>query len=152
VTTTKLVAGALTASNILTTQLDALANNSGSALGSIVVNNDTNLDMIATAELQVDTVSATTADASVELWMIPALDGTNYSDWTSGASPRASGAILCGHFVMDGVTAAQRKVLRGGQFYLPPCDVKFAVINRSGTAFPASGSVVRISTWNVQTV
>jgi len=147
-TITKLVAGASLGVTVLSTEMNSLANGSASALGA-THNQDTNLDAMATAELNVTFGSAPTASSTVELWMVPAVDGTNFGDWTSGASYRTSGAILCGMFELDAVTTAQKKPLKG-IFHLPAIDVKFAVVNRSGAAFPASGSTVKLTTWNYQ--
>jgi len=147
-TITKLVAGASLGVTVLSTELNSLANGAASALGA-TYNQDTNLDAMATAELNVTFGTNPTVSSTVELWMVPAVDGTNFGDWTSGASYRTSGATLCGLFELDAVTSAQRKPLKGA-FPLPSVDVKFAVVNRSGVAFPASGSTVKLTTWNYQ--
>lgn len=140
-------AGGVAGTTVLSSDLDALANNAGSAL-SAAVNQDTNLDLFGQCELSVDFVSAPTAESAVEVYAVPALDGTNYADYTSGASPVASLNHYAGSFVLKATTAAQRVTTR--PFSLPGCDFKLAVINKSGQAFPASGSTVKLWTFKLK--
>jgi hypothetical protein len=126
--------------NLLTTQLNALADATYSAVGA-VLDNGANLDRFMIAELTVDFVSAPTDRAAIDLYCIPAPDGTNYADATEPAAYH-----FCGSFMVDNTTAAQRLVT--ARFELPPCKVKFVIHNRSGQAFPASGSIVNGYTFN----
>lgn len=126
--------------SLLTTQLDALGDATFSAVG-IVLDNGANLDRFMRAELTVDFVSAPTDRAAIDLYCIPAYNGTNYADVTEPAAYQ-----FCGSFMVDNATAAQR--LMTERFELPPCKVKFIIHNRSGQPFPASGSVVNGYTYN----
>ncbi|HUR53505.1 MAG TPA: hypothetical protein VMZ71_05220 [Gemmataceae bacterium] len=126
--------------NLLTTELNALAENAYSA-GGTVLDNGTNLDRFMIAELTVDFVAATDDRAAIDLYMIPAPDGTNYADATE-----PSAYHFCGSFMVDNTAAAQRLVT--APFQLPPCKVKFVIHNRSGEAFPATGSVMNGYTFN----
>jgi hypothetical protein len=127
--------------DLLTTQLDALADGAQS-VGGTELDNATNKDRWAVAVLNVDTASATDALAVAELFQIIAPDGTNYEDATVVAE-----LARCATFQFAAVATAQRMVsnpfrLRG------PFKTKFILKNRSGEAFPASGSTVEIHTFN----
>lgn len=130
--------------NLLTTQLDALADAAYSALG-VELDNNSNLDRFAYADLTVDFVSAPTDRAAIDLYCVPALDGTHYPDVTEPAAYHFAAS-----FMVDNTTAAQR--LATARFELPPCKCKFIVRNRSGQAFPASGSIVNVYTFNRQLI
>lgn len=131
---------ALTARATLTTELDALADGSYSTPGT-AIDNGSNLDRFCVAQLTVDFVSAPTDRAAIDIYCIPAPDGTNYADAT-----QPSAYHFVGSFMVDNVTAAQRLV--SAPFELPPCKVKFALHNRSGQAFPATGSIFTPFTFN----
>lgn len=126
--------------SLLTTQLDALADAGLSVVGT-ALDNGTNKDRFAVAECLVDFVSAPTDRAAIDLYMSIAPDGTNYAD---SADPAQYAFV--GSFMVDNATAAQRLVT--ARFEIPPCKVKFQVKNRSGQAFPASGSIVNVYTFN----
>lgn len=138
------------ATNVLITDLNSLASGAGSALSAAWANN-TNLDTEAMAELTITFGTAPTADAVIEVYAVPAPDLTNYADYVSGGSPAANANHYVGAFIVRAVTTAQRLTTR--RFTLPGnLPVKFALVNRSGQAFPASGSVFRLVTWNYQWV
>lgn len=127
--------------DLLTTELNALANNGQSAAGT-ALDNATNKDRWAIAVLNVDFVSAPTALSVCELFMVVAPDGTNYEDSTVVPEPARVGT-----FQLAATTAAQKVVsnpfrLRGAFPHKP------ILVNRSGQAFPATGSTVEIHTFN----
>lgn len=126
---------------VLSTQLNALADAAYSALGA-ELDNTANKDRFAVAELSVDFVSAPTAESVVELYCVIARDGTNYP---VVAPPSA--LYYVGTFQIDDDTAAQLAVTQ--KFELPgPFKMKFLVRNRTGQPFPATGSTVKVSTYN----
>lgn len=122
---------------VLTTELDALANAGRSAAGS-AFDNGSGLHQYGLLELPVDFVSAPSAGAYCDIYMVKAPDGTNYEDATTAARV-ASLPILA-------TTSAQRVTSR--MFPLPPCKVKFLLENRTGQAFPASGTELNLYTAN----
>ena len=128
---------------LLTTELNALANGSYSAVGT-ELDNATNLDRFAIAILDCDWVSATTLDAVVNLYAVCAPDGTNYED--GSASLRYPYDSFCGVFQVYNTTAAQKLITR--PFELRPFKTKFAVYNGSGQNMPASGTTVTVYTFN----
>jgi len=143
----KLKRGALT--SLLTTELNALANNAGSALSAAYAN-ETNLEMWAEFELVVDFVSAPTAESLVEIYIVKEVDSATYTDYTSGTTPVANANDLVGAFILKATTAAQR--VPSTRIDLPFTDFKVGVINKSGQAFPATGSTVKMQTGFGQSV
>ncbi len=144
--TVKYEAAAIT--SLLTTELDSLANGAG-ALG-VEYDNATGLYFWGDFELLVAFGTAPTADSVVELYLIPAADGTNYGDGAGGPSPVAPRNHYVGAWALRAVTTAQRLVLQGVP--LPPLMFKALVVNKSGQPFPASGSTVRIVPYRTQVV
>lgn len=136
----------LTASsvNAMTTELNSLANGSG-ALGA-EWDNATGLWPYTHALLTVTFGSNPTANSVCELYLVPAFDGTNYAYNVTGASPFVASGFLLGAFVLNATTNIQRVNLSPigplSQVQLPGYKMKAFLINRSGVAFPASGSTV----------
>lgn len=140
-TATETLAAASSRGNVLTTELDALANGSQSAVGATVVDNSVNLDRFGQAVLTITFGSAPTDRAVIDLYAVPAIDGTNYA-----YSTQAQDKTYVGSFVVDNVTTEQIMVTE--PFELGPHKYKFLASNRSGRAFPASGSTIALYTWN----
>ena len=143
--TIKLEPGSIT--TIGTTAWDALAAGSG-ALGDEYDNgNSSNLFIEALFELNVDFVSAPAANGYVDLYLIPAPDGTNYDDNTVGASEYAPATCFVGTFPIQAVTTTQKVPLglgMAGPIKLPPCKLKPFLINNTNQAFPANGSTLKM--------
>jgi hypothetical protein len=130
-------------STVLTTELNALANNGRSAAGA-EIDNGTNLDMYGQLELQVTFGTAPSAGGYVEIYMVNALDGTNYEDGSNTVDPGTH--KLVDRIPVRAVTTAQR--LNGRMLTLEPAKTKFLLVNGSGQAFPASGSTLTLYTTN----
>lgn len=123
---------------VMSTDLNSLAN--GSSVLSAAISNDAadELDPFVDLELNVDFVSAPTADALVEAYSVIAMDGSNYEDSLNEGRPRVG---YLGAFIMDNTTAAQRLTIRCA---MTPCkDFKLLLLNKSGQAFPGSGTTVK---------
>lgn len=138
---------------IASTELNSLAAGSG-VLGA-EYDNGTNLYIEAAFELNVDFVSAPAAGGVVYLYLIPAPDGTNYDDYTAGASPYAPSTGFVGTFPIQAVTPAQKIPLGlgfAGPVKLPPCKFKPYLVNGTNQAFPASGSTVKLLPSRFQSV
>lgn len=136
----------------LTTELNSLANNAGSA-ASATIDNSTNLDLFIDLLLTVTFGVAPTASTTVDVYMIPSPDNTTFGDYTSGASPFAPKALLVGSFEIRAVTTAQNITLEGigGPGGGPlPAFFKLAVINNAtGQAMAASGNTLKYRTYNL---
>lgn len=130
---------------VVTTELNSLANNTYSAV-SPVLDNGTNLDQFGIAQLDVTFGTNPTVDTTVDLFAVPAPDGTNYEDGGGAVKPAA--AYYCGSFQLRAVTTPQK--IATSRFELPPCKVKFVVFNNNtGQTFAASGNTVTLFTFNL---
>jgi hypothetical protein len=126
--------------DVMTTELDALANDA--AVLSAAIENGTELDLYADWELAVTFASAPSANGRIELWLVRTLNEADYED--AGAGPIVPQNGFLGAFVVRALTSAQRLILpHPPHILLPPKDFKVLVVNRSGQAFPASGSTLR---------
>lgn len=131
--------------SLATTELNSLANNAG-ALG-VEYDNATNLYLFGLFELNVTFGSAPTANNTVDLYLIPCPDGTNYDDAVTGASGSAPSTSYAGGFPLRAVTSAQKVPLGlgvQGAIPLPPVKFKAFLLNKSGQAFPSSGSTLKM--------
>jgi hypothetical protein len=147
--TIKLEAAAIT--SVATTELNSLANNAG-ALGA-EYDNATGLYMFGLFELNVTFGTNPTAGNTVDLYIIPAPDGTNYDDAVTGASGSAPGTAYAGGFPLRAVTTAQKVPLglgQAGYIQLPPTKFKVFALNKSGQAFPSSGSTIKMVPYRYQ--
>jgi hypothetical protein len=146
----KLEAGAIT--TIASTEANSLANAAG-VLGA-EYDNSAGLYMFGLFELNVTFGSAPTAGNTVDLYLIPAPDGTNYDDAVTGAGGSAPITCFVGGFPLRAVTTAQKIPVGHGlsMINLPPCKFKAFVLNRSGQAFPASGSTLKMIPYRYQSV
>lgn len=138
--------GPVTDQTVLSTQLNSLGNGSFSALGAEVDNvsalaTDTDEFRYAVAQLDVTFGSAPTDRSVAVLYLVPAYDGTNYAYAT-----QPSQQMQVGEFQFDDTTNQQRVVT--APFIVPPFKFKFVLENRSGQSFPASGSTVKLGTFN----
>lgn len=129
--------------SVLSTELNSLAAGTRTA-ASTEYANQTNLDQYGVLELAVDFVSAPAAGGSCKVWMIQALDGTNYEDGDASDQPSNNAVVA----VIDirAVTEAQRR--RSGLITLLPGKTKFLLTNDTDQAFPASGSTLKLYTTN----
>lgn len=108
--------------------LKALA--STSLILSAEYDNTTNLYAWLNLDLKVRGASAFTSGGTVDFWILPALDGTNYPDGTAGTAPARAPD---GYFYLRPVATAQR--LAQTQIQIPPCKFKILIRNSGGQAF-----------------
>ena len=136
------------------TELNSLASAAG-ALG-VEYDNATNDYPFGIFELTVTFGSAPTAGKTVDLYLIPATDGTNYSTTINGAGGYAQSTSYVGSFPLQAVTTLQRLNVGGigarGTLFLPPTKFKAYILNTSGVAFPASGSTLKMVAYQRQSV
>ena len=143
----KLEAGSI--ATLLSTEMNSLANNAA-ALGA-EFDNSAGLWLFGLFELNVTFGTGPTAGSTVDLYIIPAPDGTNFDDAVTGASGSAPSTSYAGGFPLRNVTSAQKVplgVVR--RIELPPTRLKALVINRSGQSFPSSGSTVKLVPYGYQ--
>jgi hypothetical protein len=132
-------------SSIITTGMNSLANE-GNAVSS-EINNATNSSLFHDAELYLAAPgSAPSAGAVVELYIIQALDGTNYEDGDASTDPPA--VNLVGVFQISASATAQRRTIRG--ITIPPTKFKYVLINKTGVTLAASGNILKIAPYSYQ--
>lgn len=131
---------------VLGTELNSLANDARTNAGTELAN-QTNLDRFGKVELTVTFGSAPSAGARVEIYMVTAPDGSNYEDGSSSVDPGAH--TLVASIPVRATTAAQRLASR--LFDLEPVKTKFILLNKTGQAFPSSGSVLKLFSTNEET-
>ena len=120
--------------SILTTELNTLASGSASA-ASAAVDNTSNLDLYVDLTLTVAAQgSSRSSGATVAVYLIMALDGTNYDD------TNATTAELVAVFPLDAATTARQSTRR--DIPGPPGLFKFFVVNSTGQAFAGSGNIL----------
>ena len=134
-----------TEGNVLSTELNSLADGSRTNAGT-EVDNSANLDTYALLELTVTFGTAPSAGGYLALFMVTAPDGTQYSDGSSSVDPGADTWVL--NIPVRAVTTIQHKITK--IFPLPNAKFKFILENQSGQAFPASGSTVELFSMNYE--
>ncbi len=131
--------------SLLTTELNSLANNAASAASSAIAN-ETNLDVYADIELVLATLSPA-APNYCTLYLLEAIDGTNYPSATAGVLRNQPVHILCTFPLDTSASTAQRVVARN--VMLPPGSFKVVLDNQSGAALASSGNTVKMITYDV---
>jgi hypothetical protein len=127
----------------LTTDLNSLANGSASA-ASAALDNTSNLDLYHDLTLTVAAQgSARSAGATVSVYLVMALDGTNYDD------VNATTAELVAVFPLDAATTARQVTRR--DIPVPPGLFKYFAVNNTGQAFAASGNIVEYRAHSIET-
>lgn len=140
---TELWTAGVSRGNVLSTELNSLANAGLTAVGAELAN-QTNLDVWAIAVLSVTFGSAPTLNSICALYAVCAVDGTNYE--SGSATIRYPQDSFVGSFQLYNSTSAL--IYASKPFMLRPFKTKFALLNNSGQAFPASGSTVALWTFN----
>lgn len=135
-----------TISTILTTELDAanFANNAQSITAAI--DNTSALDFRDDLELTCTFAATPSAGAKVEIYLLIALDGTNYADGTSGVQggggvviPASTAKI--GFFPIRADTNVQRVIFRAVR--LPPGFFKYLLVNKTGVASSGTSNTLK---------
>lgn len=136
-----------TPASALTTELNSLATATASAAGT-AQDNSTNLDLYADFVLSVTFGVAPTANTTVDLYLLPSIDGgTTYADAVVAATPAKS--MLVGSFYCRNVATAQVMTLANVPI---PEKFKMMVVNNSGQAMAASGNTLKYQSWHLQAV
>ena|SRR5215510_12595001 len=121
--------------SVLTTELNALGNNTLSALGP-AYDNSANKDVYVDVELVLSSLTPASG-GYVTLYAALAVDGSNYGD-----AFRTSVQQLVGVFNLDTSTSAKRTSLKN--IMIPPDLMKFYLDNQAGVALGATGNTVKV--------
>jgi hypothetical protein len=127
---------------VLGSGLDALGNGAYSAAGT-EVDNSANLDQYGMVEINLASLTPTTG-AYLQLFITQAPDGTNYEDPPSSTNPGYQMSVG----VFSVTTGAATKRIMSPWFRLPPCKIKFVLLNGTGVALGATGNTVELFTNN----
>jgi hypothetical protein len=133
-----------TLTTLLTTELNTLTTGSYSAVGP-AYDNRTNLNMWADFELVVTYGTNPTANSTCDLYLVPAVDNTNYADGGGSVAPSIN--YYVGSFSLRAVTTAQRIAIRGA--VIPPDQFKAVLLNNAGQSTAASSNTVKMSPYKV---
>lgn len=140
-TESKFSAYTQTVDSCLTTELNSLSNGSSSSAGT-AEDNTTNLDLWADFVLDVTFGTNPTANTTCDLFLLPSVDGTNYT------TPAAAlGPYYVGSFQLQATTSQQLLMLLRVPLF--PGKWKALLKNNSGQAFPASGSTVKYRSYHI---
>jgi hypothetical protein len=129
-----------TIANVLTTELNSLADGNVSALSS-EFDNTTNLDMFADLQLDLASLTISSTVAFVTLFVVPTIDGTNYPDFSSGAIANYHLQYARATALVKNVSAATARV-NFEEVRIGPGKFKFALRNGTGAALASSGNTL----------
>ena len=129
--------------SIITTDLNSLTTSALTGI-SAAIDNGTNLDLFCDLTLTVAAQgSARSTGANVAVYMVQALDGTNYDD------VKIETAELVAMFTLDASTTARQVSRR--DIPIPPGLYKLFVYNNTGQTFAASGNILEHRMHSVET-
>lgn len=133
------------AANVLTTELNSLADGNVSAL-SPEQNNGTNLDTLADFQIDLASLTISSTNAYVTVYIVPTVDGTNYPDMAAGSYGNYAAQYAVGTALIKNVSAAAARACLS-RIPLPPGKYKVALRNSVGAALASSGNTVAIRTY-----
>ena len=128
----------------LTTDLNSLAND-GNKLGA-AIDNSTSLHMYIDVDFDLALQgTARTAGAHIAVFLIPAVDGTNYASGDDSFDPPANRFVAA--LSLDAAVTARRVAAQ--MIPVPPGLFKLLFENKTGQAFAASGNVAAYRLYSV---
>ena len=130
---------------VMTTELNALANATATTLSAVVAN-QTNLDIYADVWLHLATLTAT-AGAYGTLYILPALDGAFYPSSAAAGLRQQTTHVLCTFALGTPTTTAQDIVVRN--VVLPPEAFKLVYDNQAGVALNPLANTITFITYDV---
>lgn len=141
--TTKHKAYSAAIASALTTELNSLANGSNSAASS-AIDNSSALDLYHDLTLTLDTQGgARSAGATVVVYLVPAVDGTNYD------AVNETTAEIAAVFSLDAATTARQLTRR--DVPVPPGLFKYFARNQTGQSFAASANLLEYRAHSIET-
>jgi len=113
---------------------------------SAAIANQTNLDIYVDIEVNLASLSPTTG-AHVDLYILEAIDGTNYPAQSAADLRLTTTQLLVTIPIGTTATTAQRVVVRN--VVIPPGSSEIKLDNQAGVALNASGNTVKFNAYNV---
>lgn len=138
------LATAATVSFTGTQTLTSLTDNEWTSL-SDEIDNSTNKYPYADLDLVLGSAAFTGADAGMEIYIVPTIDGTNYPDWTDNVTTDAPEQTHYGvAFLPLKASTAARRVVSSSQsaIELPQGKFKFGVRSRANVTLAGSGNTL----------
>jgi hypothetical protein len=107
------------------------------------IDNSTNKWGLADFELVLGSASYNGTDSSVEMYIVPSVDGSQYPTWTGNVTTdeQENQAHYKDFFILTGSTAAQ--VATCGPVMLPNGKFRVGLRNRGNAATPSSGNTLK---------
>ncbi len=125
--------------NALTTELNALANNSNAIMVS-PIDNTSNRKTFITLEAYLASVDLSAqTNPALYIWFIIQIDGTNDEDGGASVNPARQPDVIIPLRIVNG---AQRVIIKNIPNY-PPYSVKILLGNRVGAALASSGNTLK---------
>ncbi len=127
-----------------TQKIDSLANDEWTDL-SDEIDNSSNKYPFADLDLVLGSAAFTGADAGIEVYIVPTVDGTNYPDWSGNATTDApEQAHYLAAFLPLKASTAARRVVSSSQaaVELPQGKFKFGIRSRANVALASSGNTL----------
>jgi hypothetical protein len=112
------------------TAMNALAD--GSSATGLAIDNSSLLNQFADLLLDIKFGTNPSAGGYVALYIVPAIDNTNYADFSATTS------VKVGTFPVQASTSAQKVALM--RVPIPPCAFKFIVLNKAGQTTSANNT------------
>jgi hypothetical protein len=129
-----------------TQQINSLTNNETTDPSDEVSNDAASTERRPFADflLELGSAAFASADAAVEIFIIPTIDGTNYPEWDGNTATPGNHiyAYYVGAFLVKNTTAARTCGLRA--IPLPAGDFKVALRNRTGVSLAATANALKI--------
>ena len=132
---------------IMDTDLNSLANDAVN-IGAVMIDNTTHKHHNLVAELYLATVDLSAQTGlTVELYLVPSIDGTNYCDAGTDASTTdlPPGSAHIGTFYIQKTSAVHRTAIVCKEC-LQALKYKPVLINKTGVAFNSSGNILKTRT------
>lgn len=137
-----------------TQQINSLTDNEWTDL-SDEVDNTTNLYAFADLELVLGSAAFTGTDSSIEVYIVPTVDGTNYPDWTGNSTSDApeQAHYFVALLPLKAATAAKRVVSgSASDVALPQGKFKFGLRSRANVTLASSGNTLSFRPKSYQAV
>jgi len=132
----------------VSTELDSLGSGSNKITTSALSNDGVNEKfMYADFTLYLaEQASARSAGARVDLYILPASDGTNYPYGGDSLDPASNHWVAS--FLFDAAVTARYTTVRG--VLLPPFNFHVLVVNETGQALASSGNTLKYTRYNIE--
>ena len=126
------------------TGLNTLASATWSELSSEIDNSLTGYSFM---DLFLDLGGSAAFDGTIDVYVVPSIDGTNYPDWVGSGTADApqNNTYYIGSFTVDGTSA---KLVAETDFKMPQGKFKFGLRNQSGVATSGAANWLKWRPWN----